>query len=216
MPGKLSACVPGEPYRTTFWSLDRDPKITDKKAHAARLIKIFRKSYPGSKIMVAPEVSGSGYAHDHVLIRTHKVARFSLRFVDKVRRELRYVKPGGIKQSIRAFHTGKGSQDDYHSLSKYLTESRWKVKPISNDIITLDDVSPRMYKLINDNDGARGFFGWQSMCSMGWSQEQLFEACAEHSRKFPHSAIGKEFLVMYGDFTGEEAPLSLIPGENKI
>lgn len=219
MPGQLIGCIPGKIYLTTFWTLERDPSVTDLTRHAKRVAVLYRDLFPGAKILVAPEVSATAYHHDHVLMRTSRPQRFSLRTLEKLRKELQWPKPDKSHMSIRAFHTRRGDPDEYNSLSKYLTESKYKVKPISKDIIELDDVTPRLVDFINKrgrppphNDP----FTWLNQTAMQYdTNDEFFAAAAVSASKKPCCPNCTAFSDLYTDYLGGQKREFLAPPENK-
>ena len=216
MPGTLLACKINNPYTITFWTLERNPDVQDLKAHATHVANLYKSEHPGASIFVAPEVSQFGYKHDHVLMKTPKPARFTKRFMKDLEANLGWKKPNGTKMSIRAFHPRRGSPDDFESIKKYLTESKYKVKPLSADTIELDDVAPRIKALLWDRMLRDQYWALPSMAYSTHDEE--FKATYKYltgshpwHQRCAKTPEGKQFLKLYAEYNGVPPEVHLLP-----
>lgn len=219
MPGQLKRCVFDGQYTTTLWTIERDPTISDLRAHSVGLAMFFKRAHHGCKVTVAPEWGSKGYAHDHVLLKTSKPVRFTRRFLESVRAKYQYEKPNKHAISVSAWHARKGDdQMDYHNIRKYLTESAYKVKELSADIIEIDDVGPRMSNahiaVCRSRPSCQG-----NMMEAGMAEYQkVADVIRRMEVPTPFLSQGKmiidprwHFMECFAEFIGEPARVFLVP-----
>lgn len=148
MPGRLLPCPVGtdRKFALTFWTVERNPAISkgDMGLHKLSLARCFRKLNPGAKILVASEVSNTGYHHDHVVQLTPQRKAVTYRAVNAIRKHNVFIKTNGTAVSVRAFHTKSGANENYADLCKYLTTPGTRPKALDDDTLAFDDIGPRV------------------------------------------------------------------------
>ncbi len=137
MPGSLIPCVPNRLYQLTFWSIERDPAIFSSDFSPVReaFKYAFKKQFQNCRLAVACETATDGYCHNHVICRTDHPCKISLKFIKLLQGVAAYAKSNGKLPSVRAFHPRRGATEDFVALTKYLTESKYKVKPTDDGVL---------------------------------------------------------------------------------
>lgn len=140
MPGQLLPVNFDHSYNTLFWTIERDPSLKSLTGHRHRIRDLFTDHYGKAlRVLVASEVSSTGYHHDHVVTYTPNRAKVPKKFIRKIQSSASFRKANGTLPSVRVFHPRRGSTDDFTQISKYLTESKYKSKPLDDGSITFDN-----------------------------------------------------------------------------
>lgn len=140
MPGKLLPVNFDHAYNTLFWTIERNPSLKSLTGHRLMIRDLFTDHYAkGIRLHVASEVSNTGYHHDHVVTYTSNRAKVSKKFIRRVQAAASFRKANGTLASVRVHHPRRGSTDDFTQITKYLTESKYKPKPLDDGSISFED-----------------------------------------------------------------------------
>lgn len=148
MPGQLLPVNFDHSYNTLFWTIERDPSLPSLTGHRQRIRDLFTDHYGKSlRLCVASEVSSTGYHHDHVVTYTPTRLKVGKKFIKIVQSAAAFKKANGARASVRVFHPRRGSTDDFSKISLYLTESKYKSKPLDDGSITFDNPYHAFYSV---------------------------------------------------------------------